>query len=106
MMDADRLLTFDPYSLDLANERLLHDGDVVPPGDPPRAGRRLRAAARALLWRSSEGTDAGSRRRRRTRRASLRRLACTDRIDPGCSRRRSEAESLKELVTEGRRDGW
>src|SRR5215510_7347438 len=29
-MDADRLLTFDRYSLDLANERLLHDGDVVP----------------------------------------------------------------------------
>src|SRR5215831_10980954 len=28
-MDADRLLTFDRYSLDLANERLLHDGDVV-----------------------------------------------------------------------------
>src|SRR5262245_26946373 len=30
MMDADRLLTFDPYSLDLVNERLLHEGDVVP----------------------------------------------------------------------------
>src|SRR5262249_53323153 len=30
MMDADRLLTFDRYSLDFANERLLHDGDVVP----------------------------------------------------------------------------
>src|SRR5262245_15348892 len=29
MMDADRLLSFDRYSLDLANERLLHDGDVV-----------------------------------------------------------------------------
>src|SRR5262245_392448 len=28
-MDADRLLSFDRYSLDLANERLLHDGDVV-----------------------------------------------------------------------------
>jgi DNA-binding response OmpR family regulator len=30
MMDADWLLTFDRRSLDLANERLLHDGDVVP----------------------------------------------------------------------------
>src|SRR5262245_10178684 len=30
MMDADRLLSFDRYSLDLANEQLLHDGDVVP----------------------------------------------------------------------------
>src|SRR5215813_8213737 len=30
MMDVDRLLTFDRYSLDLSNERLLHDGDVVP----------------------------------------------------------------------------
>src|SRR5215470_13647605 len=29
-MDADRLLSFDRYSLDLANEQLLHDGDVVP----------------------------------------------------------------------------
>src|SRR5262245_15365320 len=29
MMDADRLLTFDRYSLDLANERLLHDGHMV-----------------------------------------------------------------------------
>src|SRR5262245_66623334 len=29
MMDADRLLTFDRYSLDLANDRLLHDGDMV-----------------------------------------------------------------------------
>src|SRR5499425_3341888 len=29
-MDADRLLSFEGYSLDLANERLLHDGDVVP----------------------------------------------------------------------------
>src|SRR5215470_10900386 len=29
-MDADRLLSFDRYSVDLANERLLHDGDVVP----------------------------------------------------------------------------
>src|SRR5215831_20702698 len=29
-MDADRLLTFDPYSLDLANERLLQDGHPVP----------------------------------------------------------------------------
>src|SRR5262245_57398506 len=29
MMDADRLLSFDRYSLDLANERLLPDGDVV-----------------------------------------------------------------------------
>src|SRR5215470_12048711 len=28
-MDADRLLSFDRYSLDLTNERLLHDGDVV-----------------------------------------------------------------------------
>jgi DNA-binding winged helix-turn-helix (wHTH) protein/tetratricopeptide (TPR) repeat protein len=28
-MDADRLLSFDRYSLDLANERLLHDGGVV-----------------------------------------------------------------------------
>src|SRR5262245_31507994 len=28
-MDADRLLSFDRYSLDLSNERLLHDGDVV-----------------------------------------------------------------------------
>src|SRR5215510_9945811 len=28
-MDADRLLSFDRYSLDLANERLLHDGDGV-----------------------------------------------------------------------------
>src|SRR5262245_18845272 len=30
MMDADRLLTFDRYSLDLANERLLYDGGAVP----------------------------------------------------------------------------
>jgi DNA-binding winged helix-turn-helix (wHTH) protein/tetratricopeptide (TPR) repeat protein len=29
-MDADRLLNFEGYSLDLANEQLLHDGDVVP----------------------------------------------------------------------------
>src|SRR5499433_3171039 len=29
-MDADRLLSFDRYSLDLANEQLLHDGEVVP----------------------------------------------------------------------------
>jgi DNA-binding winged helix-turn-helix (wHTH) protein len=29
-MDADRLLSFEGYSLDLANERLLHDGDAVP----------------------------------------------------------------------------
>src|SRR5499426_2892588 len=29
-MDADRLLTFDRYSLDLANERLLYDGGAVP----------------------------------------------------------------------------
>src|SRR5262245_45469404 len=29
-MDADRLLSFEGYSLDLANEQLLHDGDVVP----------------------------------------------------------------------------
>src|SRR5215470_13777132 len=29
-MDADRLLSFDRYSLDLANEQLLHDGDVLP----------------------------------------------------------------------------
>jgi DNA-binding winged helix-turn-helix (wHTH) protein len=29
-MDADRLLSFEGYSLDLANERLLQDGDVVP----------------------------------------------------------------------------
>src|SRR5215831_12140579 len=29
-MDTDRLLSFEGYSLDLANERLLHDGDVVP----------------------------------------------------------------------------
>jgi len=29
-MDPDRLLSFDGYSLDLANERLLRDGDVVP----------------------------------------------------------------------------
>jgi DNA-binding winged helix-turn-helix (wHTH) protein/tetratricopeptide (TPR) repeat protein len=29
-MDPDRLLSFDRYSLDLANERLLHDGEVVP----------------------------------------------------------------------------
>src|SRR5215472_6817901 len=28
-MDADRLLSFDRYSLDLANEHLLHDGGVV-----------------------------------------------------------------------------
>src|SRR5689334_3491825 len=28
-MDADRLLTFEGYSLDVANEQLLHDGDVV-----------------------------------------------------------------------------
>src|SRR5262245_16148772 len=28
-MDADRLLTFERYSLDLANERLLHDGHIV-----------------------------------------------------------------------------
>src|SRR5215510_8576380 len=28
-MDADRLLSFDRYSLDLANEQLLHDGEVV-----------------------------------------------------------------------------
>ena len=28
-MDADRLLTFERHSLDLANERLLHDGDMV-----------------------------------------------------------------------------
>src|SRR5499425_1118705 len=29
-MDADRLLSFEGYSLDLANERLLLDGDLVP----------------------------------------------------------------------------
>ncbi len=29
-MDANRLLSFDRFSLDLANERLLHDGDAVP----------------------------------------------------------------------------
>jgi len=29
-MDADRLLSFDRYSLDLANEQLLQDGEVVP----------------------------------------------------------------------------
>src|SRR5215470_17458296 len=29
-MDADRLLSFDRYSLDLANEQLLHDGELVP----------------------------------------------------------------------------
>ena len=29
-MDAHRLLTFEGYSLDLANERLLHEGEVVP----------------------------------------------------------------------------
>src|SRR5499426_4484933 len=29
-MDADRLLSFDRYSLDLANEQLLLDGEVVP----------------------------------------------------------------------------
>src|SRR5215475_2759314 len=51
------------------------------------------------------GTDADSRRRRRTRRAPLRRLACTDRINPGCSRRRSEAESLKE-ARYGRAARW
>src|SRR5258707_12406501 len=28
-MDAHRLLTFEGYSLDLANERLLHEGEVV-----------------------------------------------------------------------------
>ncbi len=28
-MDADRLPSFDRYELDLANERLLHDGEVV-----------------------------------------------------------------------------
>lgn len=28
-MDADRLPSFERYELDLANERLLHDGDVV-----------------------------------------------------------------------------
>ena len=29
-MDADRLLSFDRHSLDIANEQLLHDGDVMP----------------------------------------------------------------------------
>src|SRR5262245_33329528 len=29
-MDADRLLSFEGYALDLANEQLLHEGDVVP----------------------------------------------------------------------------
>src|SRR6266481_5507292 len=29
-MDAHRLLTFEGHSLDLANERLLHEGEVVP----------------------------------------------------------------------------
>jgi DNA-binding winged helix-turn-helix (wHTH) protein/tetratricopeptide (TPR) repeat protein len=29
-MDADRSLTFEGYALDLANERLLHEGEVVP----------------------------------------------------------------------------
>src|SRR5262245_56277197 len=28
-MDADRILSFDRYSLDLTNERLLYDGEVV-----------------------------------------------------------------------------
>src|SRR5262245_54966839 len=29
-MDTDRLLSFEGYSLDLGNERLLYDGDLVP----------------------------------------------------------------------------
>src|SRR5262245_43606835 len=53
MMDADRLLTFDPYSLDLVNERLLHEGDVVPL--TPKAFavlRRLIEAAGQLVKRA------------------------------------------------------
>src|SRR5262249_22044476 len=70
-MDADRLLSFDRYSLDLANERLLHDGDVV--SLTPKAFavlRRLVEDAGQLVkkddllrsvWRDTHVSDGGLR---------------------------------------------
>src|SRR5262249_3231743 len=41
-MDADRLLSFEGYSLDLANKQLLHDGEVVALTPKTFAGLRRR----------------------------------------------------------------